>query len=166
MPDSMGAAGIEPIKRLIVELLARTQRALPETAVKNELELLAVRLLHLAHRKQGDATAQIRLAVDVLKFLRPAKYATLDATTAQSWTKKLDPDVFADATAALEIIDDPQARSLFFQIGTLIARADGFVSWEEQQVLRRIRGATTAGDRPKEQAVPTPSLQTLLEELD
>ena len=130
----------EAVKRLIVELLACTKSVLPDTAVKNEVELLTVRLLRLATRNDEDSPRQIQVAVEVLKFLRPAKYAALNAGTARSWVLGLDPEIFADATAAIELVDDQKARYLLFQIGSLIARADGFVSWEEQQVLRHIRG--------------------------
>jgi len=154
-------ADADAVKRLIVELLARPHEGVPDEAVKNEVELLLVRLLRLARRKDGDCTAEIRLAVDVLKFLRPAKYGSLDAATAPGWVQTLDPAVFADATAALDVIGDQHTRDLMFQIGNLVARADGFVSWEEQQLLRAIRGRLSV-DTP----TPERSLPELLGDLD
>src|SRR5438445_8833188 len=157
----------EAVKRLIVELLACTQSVLPDAAVKNEVELLAVRLLRLATRNGEDSPSQIQIAVEVLKFLRPAKYATLNAGTARSWVLGLDPEIFADATAAIELVDDQKARYLLFQIGSLIARADGFVSWEEQQVLRHIRGQAPLNlPVPAVHEPRTRSLSALLDELD
>jgi hypothetical protein len=65
--------GFEAVTLPVADLLTCTHDARPDEIVKNEIELLVVRLLRLARRKGGDATAQVQLSVAVLKYLRPIK---------------------------------------------------------------------------------------------
>ena len=145
----------------------------PETPVRNEIELLVVRLLRLACRRH-DSANQIALSVQVLQYLNPVRYATLDAESARRWALGLPRDVFGDSTSAVALIEElydrahgtsrsAHARALLHQIGRIVAGADGFVSWEEEQVLHRIRGTEPP---PPGRAGRTKPLAELLVELN
>ena len=155
---------LDDIKRLIRELLDCAEGTLTAGAIRNEIELLVVRLLRLGTHRKGGASNQTQLAVQVLKSLNPTKYGAVEASDAEQWVQRLDAEIWDDDTAALDVVDNPNVRLLMFQIGSLIAKADGFVSWEEQQVLRHIRGQPPL--EPSTPATHAPRGRTLSSLLD
>ncbi len=183
---SSSSVDSDRIARLVAQLLACTHEAMawlidhrptafaskdPDALVQNEVELLLVRLLRAASRSH-DADPQIALTVDLLKQLNPARYADLDRASARKWALTLPRDVFGDAPSAVTLIQDAYdnahgtahaeaARSLLYQIGALVARADGDVSWDEQQILNRLRPTS-----PTTPAASDTSVSDLIAELD
>lgn len=161
------------IARLVPQLLACTREAMtwlvenrptavaskdPDVPVKNEVELLLVRLLRAASRGH-DVDRQVTLTVDLLRQLNPARYGDLDASSARKWVLTLPRDMFGAGPSAVGLIQDlydaahgtahaEAARNLLYQIGRLVAEADGDISWDEQQVLNRLsnKGHSAQGE--------------------
>jgi len=168
--------GVQAVSLLVAELFSRSREAMtwliehrpdafpgkdPDQPVRNELELLLVRLLRLACRRPESAN-QIALTVATLKSLNAARYAALDVNSANTcaWVLGLPRDVFGQSASAIALIEDlydsahgtshgATARNLLYEIGSVIAKSDGFVSWEEEQILRGIQGGAKSTSRPE-----------------
>jgi ATPase family associated with various cellular activities (AAA)/AAA lid domain len=160
---------VERVLRLVPQLLACTREAMtwvidkrptalasknPDEPVRNELELLLIRLLRAASRRSGS-DRQIALTVEILKQLNRDRYASLEAQSARKWVLTLPRDLLVESVSAIAAIQDgydaahdtahaAAARNLLYQIGSLVAQADGDLAWEEQQILNRLRPVTEA----------------------
>ena len=167
--------GVQAVSIIVAELFSRSREAMtwliehrpdavpgkdPEQPIRNELELLLVRLLRLACRRH-DSSNQIELSVATLKSLNAARYAALDVNSAKScaWVLGLPRDIFGQSASAIALIEDlydsahgtshgATVRSLLYEIGSVIAKSDGFVSWEEEQVLHAIQGEAKSAGHP------------------
>ncbi|HKV99620.1 MAG TPA: AAA family ATPase [Vicinamibacterales bacterium] len=159
------APALSAAQTLVVELVACTGDALKwvienqaasipsasaEELIRSDVELLIIRLLKVALRSKTDSTRQMQLTVDFLKYLNPTRYASLGMSNVHPWAQSISPEVGRNSGATISLIESSydsvkgtslgkRARGLFYQIGAIMAKADGSASWEEQQVLQQIK---------------------------
>ena len=114
--------GAQAISLLITELFNRSRESMTwllehrpdafpgkdrDQPIRNELELMLVRLLRFACRRH-DCANQVALTVTTLKSLNPARYAELDVDSAKTcpWVLGLPRDIFGQSTSAVTLIED------------------------------------------------------------
>lgn len=154
----------EAIKRLTLELIERTRVPLaaillkngtantlgsPDSIVRGEIEILLARLLKLAVTSRRQCPRQIRLTVTVLKALNSERYKALQESNARDWVASLSPSTFAASGSILSLLDGydaesgkqygKRAREVAGNIAAIAAKADGFASWDVQQVVHRLQ---------------------------